>query len=250
MLNLLLTVVQKKISFIIISGLLLGSPNGKAVPGSNAGIKVKARKVIPNTSVNVNLYQQLGIAGMGLKQEVFQRALAGWNALKARNELPKSGLLSIVDLSQSANSKRLYVIDVAAGKVLFNTLVAHGRNSGEEFAKSFSNTPESYKSSLGFYITGGTYTGKHGLSLRLRGLENGYNNLAENRAIVIHGADYVSENFIKQHGRLGRSQGCPAVPVEMSEPIINAVKDGSCVFVYHPDQSYLKHSALLRQNNS
>ena len=121
---------------------------------------------------------------------------------------------------------------------MFNTYVAHGRNSGEEFAINFANTINSYKSSLGFYITGNTYQGKHGLSLRLKGIEKGINDDAEKRGIVMHGAKYVSESFIKQCGRLGRSEGCPAVPEELCTPIVNFIKDGSCVFVYYPDKNY------------
>jgi hypothetical protein len=128
----------------------------------------------------------------------------------------------------------MWVIDLEKNIVLFQTLVAHGRNTGEEYAKEFSNQAESFKSSIGFYATGEIYKGKHGLSLKLDGLEKGLNDNARKRAVVIHGADYVSESFIKQNKRLGRSQGCPAVPVEMNEKIINAIKDKSCLFLYHP----------------
>jgi hypothetical protein len=128
---------------------------------------------------------------------------------------------------------------------LFNTLVAHGRNTGEEFAKFFSNEPSSYKSSLGFYSTKNTYNGQHGLSLTLAGQEPGYNSNAESRAIVMHGADYVCNQFACTNGRLGRSLGCPAVSYELSMPIINTIKNGSCLFVYYPDSKYLASSKLL-----
>jgi hypothetical protein len=123
--------------------------------------------------------------------------------------------------------------------------VAHGRNSGEEFARFFSNVPNSNQSSLGFYLTGNTYQGKHGLSLKLKGIEQGINHFAEERAIVLHGADYVSESFIKKHGRLGRSQGCPAVSQELSKPIIEKIKEGSCLFIYSPDSKYFKSTRLI-----
>lgn len=140
----------------------------------------------------------------------------------------------MVDFSLSSKENRLWVIDLNKNTILFQSLVAHGRNSGNEFADEFSNKPESHQSSLGLYLTGETYIGKHGYSLRLDGQEKGINSNARDRAIVIHGADYVSENFIKQHGRLGRSFGCPSLPNEVSKEIIDAIKDKSCLFVYYP----------------
>ncbi len=201
---------------------------------SNAtnSIAVKDNVVLKTPS----LFEHLQLSTLGMKPEAFEKALAGYEALRKNSKLPKSAVLSIADLSQSSNQKRLYIIDVENGQLLMNTYVAHGRNSGEEFANSFSNKAESYQSSLGFYVTGETYTGKHGLSLQLKGQEQGINDNAQSRAIVIHGASYVSEDFIKQNGRLGRSQGCPAVSEELSEPVINLIKDGSCFFVYHPEK--------------
>ena len=134
----------------------------------------------------------------------------------------------------SSKKQRLWVIDLKNNIILFQSLVAHGRNSGNEFAGKFSNNPQSYQSSLGFYATGETYYGKHGYSLRLDGLEKEINNNARKRAIVIHGADYVSENFIKQNGRLGRSLGCPSLPMNISKEIIDTIKNKSGLFVYHP----------------
>ena len=132
------------------------------------------------------------------------------------------------------------------GTLLFNTLVAHGKNTGEEFARSFSNEPESHKSSLGFYTTKDTYQGEHGLSLKLEGKEPGFNDKAEARSIVMHGAGYVCDNFICQFGRLGRSFGCPSVPYGEHEQIINAIKGGSCLFIYYPDKKYLTASRLVK----
>jgi hypothetical protein len=176
---------------------------------------------------------------------VFQEGVMGYFALKNRQELDKS-LLIIVDFGLSSNKKRLWVIDMDRPEILYHTLVAHGRNSGEEYAKSFSNRPQSYQSSLGFYITGNTYHGKHGLSLYLNGIEEGINDNAKERSIVMHGADYVSRLFIKKHGRLGRSFGCPSLPMEMHEEIINKIKGKSCLFIYHPDERYHSHSKLLK----
>jgi hypothetical protein len=197
-----------------------------------------------NLTAPENLYNNLHLDNLGLNEDVFYKALNGWSKLNAQHALSNS-VLSIADFTQSSNRKRFYVIDVKNQKLLFNTYVSHGRNSGEEFAKFFSNEPSSFKSSLGFYITGNTYEGKHGLSLQLKGIENGINDLAEKRAIVIHGAAYVSESFIHQFGRLGRSEGCPALPEELSVPIVEEIKEGSCLFIYSPDIDYLRTTKLL-----
>ena len=131
-------------------------------------------------------------------------------------------------------------------KLLFNTFVAHGRNTGEEYAKSFSNDEGSYKSSLGFYITEHPIIGSHtGFALLIDGVEKGFNDHAVRRAIIIHAAEYVTENFIKKYGRLGRSYGCPSLPPEMNKPIIDVIKGGTCLFLYNPNKEYLSNSALL-----
>ena len=122
--------------------------------------------------------------------------------------------------------------------------VAHGKYSGEEYANSFSNQPSSLKSSLGFYTTGDDYQGAHGLALKLIGLERGFNDLAEARDIVMHGAEYVTEQFINQYGRLGKSWGCPAVPAALHEQIIHTIRSGSCLFIYYPDARYLATSSF------
>jgi len=154
------------------------------------------------------------------------------NALNGKKKFCKyTNILTIIDYSKPSTSKRFFVIDLENQKVLFQSYVAHGQNSGENYATEFSNQNESHKSSLGFYKTKNTYYGKHGYSLKLEGLEKGKNDLAEKRAIVIHGADYVSEEFIKENGRLGRSHGCPALPQELSKVIINELKDGSCLYI-------------------
>lgn len=193
----------------------------------------------------VSLYNNLNANNFKLPQlESFTKALEGFYQLKQKG-LVQNDILTLIDFSLSANSKRMWVIDMSTNTVLYNTLVAHGRNSGEEFATQFSNKSESYQSSLGFYLTGETYQGKHGLSLRLDGLERGINDKARDRAVVIHGADYVSEQFIKQNKRLGRSQGCPALPVELNQEIIKTIKDKSCLFIYHPSRSYKVASKLI-----
>ncbi|WP_187177613.1 murein L,D-transpeptidase catalytic domain family protein [Algoriphagus sp. AK58] len=170
-------------------------------------------------------------------------ALEGYEKLE--NEL-KNPLLTVIDFSLPSTEKRLWVIDVEKQEILLNTVVSHGRNSGMLMAEKFSNRPESYQSSLGFYKTAETYHGKHGFSLRLDGLEKGFNDQARNRAIVIHGADYAREEVAKMSGRLGRSLGCPAVPTEVSDKVINLIKDGSLIFVYAQDQNYLSNSEMIQ----
>lgn len=185
----------------------------------------------------LNVYESLKSNNLALpKLESFSRALIGFYELKKQGVITKD-ILTLVDFSLSSNLKRLWVIDLSTNTILYNSLVAHGRNSGDEFAKNFSNKGESFQSSLGFYATGEIYNGKHGRSLRLDGLEKGVNDNARSRAVVMHGADYVSDSFVKNHTRLGRSLGCPALPVELNDEIINLIKDKSCLFIYHPSAS-------------
>lgn len=176
-------------------------------------------------------------------REVFTMAFQGWS--KMQDKL-KSKVLTVIDFSLPSTAKRLWIIDPEKGEILLNSVVAHGRNSGELMANAFSNQPESFKSSLGFYQTAETYTGKHGYSLRLDGLEKGFNDQARNRAIVIHGADYAREEFAASVGRLGRSLGCPALPSELSAKAINLIKDGSLLFIFGKDQNYLAKSSLIK----
>ena len=177
------------------------------------------------------------------KLESFAEALKGFYLLKEKGLVQKD-ILTLVDFSLSSSTKRLWVIDLTTNTILYNSLVAHGRNTGEDFASSFSNAAESYKSSLGFYSTGEIYNGKHGMSLKLDGLEKGINDNARNRGVVMHAAEYVSNSFVKNNHRLGRSQGCPAVPVELSKDIINTIKNKSCFFIYHPSRSFKLASEL------
>lgn len=171
-------------------------------------------------------------------------AYKGQQYLNERGSLANSDILAIVDFSQSSKKKRLYIIDTRDYKVLVNTYVAHGKNSGLNSAERFSNVPESLQSSLGFYVTKKTYFGKHGLSLRLAGMERGFNDKAEERAIVVHGANYIGSNRLAS-SYMGRSFGCPAVPQAQSEEVINILKDGTCLFIYHPTHQYLHGSKIL-----
>ena len=176
--------------------------------------------------------------------DCFSKAILGFNILKDSGNIGKD-FLTIVDYTLPSTEKRLWIIDINENKIVMNSLVAHGKNSGENYATSFSNKNESNKSSLGFFITGETYNGKHGLSLKLDGLESGVNDSARNRSIVMHAADYVSENFIKEHNRLGLSHGCPAVPANLCSKIITTIKGKSCLFIYHPSMDYNETTKLI-----
>jgi len=186
-----------------------------------------------------DLYTSLGAEQQGLRFDVFQKALTGYLNLKQAGRLAENqDRLTVVDFDLPSTEKRLWVLDLSAHKVLYHTLVAHGHNSGENEASSFSNTNESNMSSLGFYVTGHEYEGKHGHSLRLNGMDEGFNTNALARSVVMHGADYVSEAFIKQNGRLGRSLGCPALPLDSYAQIIDLVKGGSCLFLNKSNAGY------------
>lgn len=173
-----------------------------------------------------------------LNYRIFRMAMVGFYNIK----VPKKNVLTIIDYSRPSTEKRLFVIDLIDQKLLFNTLIAHGKNSGENLATVFSNVPESKTSSLGFFITAETYMGGNGYSLRLDGIEKGINHNARKRDIVIHKADYVSTDFIEKEGRLGRSWGCPALPNEISKKIIDTIKEGTCIFIYGNDKYYLEKS--------
>ena len=161
-----------------------------------------------------SVYDSLQLDLAGLNRQAFDFALNGWEKLNREGKLANQAVIGIVDFSQPSTHKRLYVLDMKNYTLLFNTLVAHGRNSGKQQAIHFSNKLSSYKSSPGFYITGNVYNGSNGYSLKLNGIENGINDKALKRGIVIHGANYVHESFSARQGYIGRSQGCPAVPLK------------------------------------
>lgn len=192
-----------------------------------------------------SLYNTIQLDQYGLSKEAFDYAWKGYQVLLERKLISRNNYLTICDFSQSSGQKRLYIIDVCNNKLLFNTYVAHGRNSGGEYAIHFSNKPESLQSSLGFYITSNTYIGEHGLSLRINGVDPGFNDKALMRSIVIHGAAYVDAARAKAGIFMGRSYGCPAVPKKESTNIITTIKNGTCMFIYHPDGNYLRGSKIL-----
>ncbi|MFZ4546051.1 MAG: murein L,D-transpeptidase catalytic domain family protein [Bacteroidales bacterium] len=208
--------------------------------------KAGSENHFPKGDENSSLYSDLCLSDFGLTDQIFQLALSGRNKLDLSGQLKNPNLLTIIDFSQSSTKKRLYVIDLLHKTLLFNTFVAHGRNTGEEYATNFSNESGTHKSSLGFYITEYPAMGATvGLSLIIKGVEKGFNDKAEQRAIIMHGADYATEDFIKKHGRLGRSYGCPSVPPELIKPVSETIKGGTCLFIYHPDKNYISHSLLI-----
>jgi hypothetical protein len=191
------------------------------------------------------IYTTTNLQQYGLSKEAFDHAWKGYQYLLSNNRITRGTYLTICDFSQSSRQKRLYIIDIVNHLLVTHTYVAHGKNSGGEFATRFSNTHESLQSSLGFYVTAGTYTGKHGLSLRVHGVDPGYNDNAMQRTIVIHGAAYVDPARAKAGMFMGRSWGCPAVPQKESAGIIHTIKNGSCLFIYHPSRNYLLNSKIL-----
>lgn len=199
-------------------------------------------------SFSKQLFEHINFENVNpLSYDVFDKAIKGFNNLKKAGKIPENTkFLTVCDFSLSSNVKRLWVINVEDKKVVFNSLVAHGKNTGEEFAEHFSNTENSLQSSLGFYVTEDTYNGENGYSLKLEGMDKGFNDNALSRSIVMHGADYVNEEFAAQHHRIGRSWGCPAVPRSLAEPIINTIKGKNVLFIFYPDQNYLQSSQWLK----
>jgi hypothetical protein len=188
---------------------------------------------------------RLAASAPGLQRDVLRLALAARDTAATRGLAKKSELLTVIDYSLPSTAKRLWVFDVASGELLFNELVAHGKNTGDNFARHFSNRDGSLQTSIGLFRTVGTYTGSNGYSLKLDGLEPGFNDKAERRAVVMHGAPYVSEEFASQHGRIGRSWGCPALSQKVAAKVIDTIKGGTLVFSYYPDEEWLSSSRFL-----
>lgn len=200
------------------------------------------------THVN-NLYNQINLEQTGLSHAVFEKALTGYYNLKKTGQVSEEkSILSIADFDKNSTEKRLWIIDLEKKKLVLNTWVAHGQRSGADKATRFSNANESFQSSIGFYLTAEVYRGQHGRSLRLDGMDEGFNSNARSRSIVVHGADYVSQGTINALGRLGRSQGCPAVPKELSNSVIDAIEGKTVLFINVTDQRYT--SRYLDEHNA
>ncbi len=198
------------------------------------------RSSVPNSRA---LYHEMALAGT-IDYAVFERAIAGYNRMGGHDK----DILTVIDFTKPSTEKRLFVIDLKLKKILFISYVAHGRNSGEKYATSFSNREGSFKSSLGFYKTENTYYGKNGYSLVLDGLERGINDKAKERAIVMHGAAYADPSTIRSCGRLGRSLGCPALPLAVSKKIIDTIKGGTLLYIHGDDKTYASRSTFIKQD--
>ncbi|MBN8852432.1 MAG: murein L,D-transpeptidase catalytic domain family protein [Sphingobacteriales bacterium] len=215
-----------------------------AVKASVASV-ARARELKAVVNQAVLLYSYMDLENDGLNEQAFEYAWRGYHNMLKKGLIRKKSVLTICDFSQPSYSPRMYVIDVRHKKLLYRTYVAHGQNSGEDYATSFSNDPDSYKSSLGFYVTKRTYIGRNGLSLRISGVDTGYNDRAAKRNIVLHGSSYVNPQYMSDFGTIGTSQGCPAMPTGISPKVIRAVRNGSCLFIYHPTQEYLEGSVVI-----
>src|SRR4051812_34910495 len=196
------------------------------------------------------LAQSLVAQAPGLRTDVLKLALNAEQCAAKEGLVQRPELLTVIDYSPPSSTPRLFVFNLAQHKLLFRELVAHGKNSGDNIANFFSNSPSSLATSIGLFVTADTYFGHNGYSLRLKGLEEGFNDMAFDRAIVMHGASYVSQEAVKVLGRLGRSWGCPAVRPEISQKIIDTIRGGSPVFAYYPDKSWLSTSAFLNKVGS
>ncbi len=233
--------LRRLIVYIFVSCLGILSSSFSGIPSvHDTGIMQARLSALIDVTAKVSLlYEELNLDEKGLSKEAFEYAYKGYEYLLEKKIIGQPEYLTICDFSQSSKQKRLYIIDVVNDTVIMNTYVAHGHNSGGEYATRFSNKPRSKQSSLGFYVTKDTYRGEHGLSLRVEGLEPGFNDRAYRRAIVIHGAGYIGD------GSAGRSYGCPAVPLKESRTIINTIKNGTCLFIYNPQKKYLQSSKIL-----
>lgn len=246
----------KKISYYLLTLAFLSSGLSIQSFGRTDGKKATGDKNFPSLLNNISnapflkvqsdsLYNLMGLSNYGLQREVFFKAYKGYNFLLKKGLVRKKNILTVCDYSQSSNNKRLYVIDLKETRLLFNTFVSHGKNSGGEFASTFSNLVESNKSSLGFMLTAETYNGKAGYSMRFDGMEAGINDKVRSRDIVLHGSYFVNAQMVEERGMIGNSLGCPAVPNEKRKQVIDAIKGGSCFYVNHPDNWYNSISTIL-----
>jgi L,D-transpeptidase catalytic domain len=238
--------------FIIIAFQALGHaagapPKRKKRPVAPVRPAVRVVNNSPGTVVDQivrNLHQAADLCSYGLEEKVLKYAFIGYLNLRSQGQITDRGVLTIVDFSKPSTEKRFWVVDVVNQKMLLHTYVAHGEGSGHKLPTKFSNTPDSFQSSLGFYVTGETYHGGFGTALALDGAERNFNSNARARSIVLHGSDHVGQRQAVQ-GKMGRSQGCPAVPMDEKDKIIKYVKNRTCLFVYYPDKNYLRRSAYL-----
>lgn len=244
--------------FLLLAAFIIASFAFTTSLGAITTSKEKVEKIIENTS-EINpaplsadeeielLYETFVANNSSMPSLVsFRNAITGYEKLVEEGEIKKE-LLTIVDFSISSDQKRMWILDMSSNEVLYHTYVAHGRNTGNKMATKFSNTTNSFQSSLGFYVTAETYFGRNGYSLFIDGMEEGINSNARSRYVVIHGADYANPEFIQKTGRLGRSLGCPAIPRAITKEVIDLIKGQSALFIYHPNKDYAKNSSYLNE---
>lgn len=239
-------VVQKKAPLILLMVLLFMTSWTNIGSWTDGYKTLVASKDILNAKLFLEKY--LSLNEPALKPEAYRFGLIGFESLQLRGLIANDSLLTIIDFSLPSSKDRFFVINLINNQVIYKSLVSHGRNSGDLYANRFSNKMQSHESALGFFITGKSYQGGQGYSLQLQGVDTGYNDHTRVRGIVIHAADYATHEYVTRYGRLGRSFGCPALPPELSRPIINLIKEGSVLFSYYPDQAYFNHSVILNNN--
>jgi hypothetical protein len=232
--------------FILASFIFIGHSLTATSSSTDPKKRAAARLTRANFEDSVHvLYKSAKLDKAGLNYDVFRYGMIGYYSLRNSGKLGGKNIVSFIDFTKPSTEKRFYTVDLDRNVLLYHSLVSHGRNTGENIATDFSNRPHSNQSSLGFYVTGETYIGSKGYSLRLDGVDGSYNDKMRERAVVMHDADYVSEYWIKKYGRLGRSQGCPALPKAISRKVIDSIKDRTVVFAYFKDATYLKSSKHL-----
>lgn len=214
-------------------------------PAARANSLARAAVAASGGDALDNLHRSAGASTDGPSRPVLELALAAARCALAGGDVLDPATLTVIDYSRPSIEERLWVFDLRSGELVHRELVAHGEGTGADLATRFSNEPDSHQSSLGLFVTDAPYVGKHGYSLRLRGLEPGVNDRAWERAIVIHGAEYVSRGAIASLGRLGRSWGCPAVRPAVARGMIDRIKGGGLVFAYYPDPEWLASSRFL-----
>jgi hypothetical protein len=238
---------ERAATAIIALSLLLGagadSTSGGPSRAMNSSLPERAKYVDFRDHL-AGLYRDAGLEE-NLGYEVFEVAMIGYYNLVSKHLVPRDSIITVIDYTRPSADERLVVIDVETREMLHRSFVAHGMNSGEDCAESFSNVPGSLQTSLGFYVTGEEYVGVHGGAMKLKGVDTTFNDKAEERCIVVHGAWYCTDDFVEEYGRLGRSWGCPVLPPDVSGEIIDTIKDGTCLFAFFNDDDYLEHSEHL-----